>query len=147
MTEAHAQMILSSYQHWVKKSLIDIDPTKSLLEQLNEANVVILSHGTEPDPILNYGNKLALELWEMTLDQFIMTPSRLTAEPLEREQRAEFMKQVTEQGYVANYTGIRVSRTGRRFYIQQATVWNLYDEAGQYCGQAASFSNYERIPS
>jgi len=30
-----------------------------------EAPFVLISHGTEDDPILNYGNRVALWLWQM----------------------------------------------------------------------------------
>ncbi|GEN33660.1 hypothetical protein ADA01nite_11200 [Aneurinibacillus danicus] len=62
-----------------------------------------------------------------------------------REDRAKFMKSVSENGYVGNYTGIRISSTGRRFYIIQATVWNLTDENGTIRGQAAAFQKHRFI--
>lgn len=145
MNEIHAQRLLNSYKHWTGNELIAITSELPLLKQLDEAEIVILSHGTESDPILNYGNARALSLWEMSKEQFTNTPSRLTAEPMEREQRAEFLHNVTSNGYVSNYTGIRISATGRRFYIEEATVWNVIDEEGQYCGQAASFHTIQRI--
>ncbi|MDQ0062768.1 MEKHLA domain-containing protein [Paenibacillus harenae] len=52
---------------------------------------------------------------------------------------------VTAYGYVDDYTSIRISSTGRRFYIKQATVWNVIDEAGVYRGQAATFTEYSYI--
>lgn len=145
MLEKHAQLLIHSYTQWTGKKLINDTPDTPLLDQLNKAKCIILSHGTEDDPILNYGNKRAMQLWEMTEEQFISTPSRLTAEPLERSERARFMSEVTTNGYVADYTGVRISSSGRRFYIKQATVWNLIDESGKYCGQAATFSDYEYI--
>lgn len=145
MNEIHARRLLNSYKHWTGKELIPITSEVPLLKQLDEAETVILSHGVESDPILNYGNARALALWEMNKEQFNTTPSRLTAEPMEREQRAEFLHNVTSNGYVSNYTGIRISATGRKFYIEEATVWNVIDEQGQYCGQAAAFRTIQRI--
>lgn len=58
---------------------------------------------------------------------------------MEREQRAAFLAEVTANGYISNYRGIRISASGRRFYIKDAVVWNIVDETGQYCGQAATF--------
>ena len=49
-------------------------------KRLFQAPFVVVSHGTEVDPALNYGNRTALQLWEMTSEQFVVTPSRLTAE-------------------------------------------------------------------
>jgi hypothetical protein len=66
----------------------------------------------------------------------------LTAEAPEREERARLMAEVTARGYIDNYAGIRIARTGRRFRIQAATVWNILDESGQPAGQAATFSQW-----
>ncbi|EFM10554.1 MEKHLA domain protein [Paenibacillus curdlanolyticus YK9] len=76
---------------------------------------------------------------------FTSTPSRLTAEPMIREDRDRFLQLVAQQGYVDQYTGIRVSATGRRFYIRNTTVWNLIDAEGIYRGQAAAFAAYDDV--
>ena len=81
----------------------------------------------------------------MEWDSFTTTPSRRTAEPMERAERDRFFEAVTANGYVDNCTGIRISSTGRRFYIMNATVWNLVDDIGNYRGQAAAFSEYRYL--
>jgi len=45
-------------------------------------------------------------------------------------------------GPVDDYSGIRISQSGRRFRIEQAIVWNLIDAAGHLCGQAATFDTW-----
>ena len=79
----------------------------------------------------------------MSWDDFTRTPSRLTAEAPERDERARLMAQVTSQGFIANYAGIRVSRTGRRFRIHAATVWNILDSNELPAGQAATFDRWD----
>ncbi len=108
-----------------------------------EVPFVLVSHGTEADPILNYGNAAALALWEMSWEELTRTPSRLTAEAPNREERARLLAAVAECGFIDDYSGVRISKTGRRFRIAQATVWNLLDERGQDAGQAATFSRWE----
>jgi hypothetical protein len=49
------------------------------------------------------------------------------------------LERVTRDGYIDDYTGIRVTSSGRRFRIHQATVWNLLTPDGTRCGQAAMF--------
>lgn len=141
-SEAHARRIVDSYKRWTGQELIPLDEAGSCSEQLFQAPVVVLSHGTEADPVLNYGNEAALKLWEMDWEQFTRTPSRLTAEPMERSARQAFLQAVGERGYVDDYTGIRISRRGHRFYIVNAVVWNLLDEQGEPAGQAAAFREY-----
>lgn len=106
---------------------------------------VILAHGTEPDPVFFFGNRMALELFDMSAQDFIALPSRLSAEPLLREERARLLERVARDGFIDDYSGIRVSATGRRFRIEQAIVWNLIDEAGIAQGQAATFDRWIRL--
>ena len=109
---------------------------------LFHAPFVVVSHGTESEPILNYGNQAALDLWEMTWEQLMRTPSRRTAEPENREERARMLALAEEQGYFTGYRGIRVSMTGKRFLVADATVWNIVDQQRRRIGQAATFSRW-----
>lgn len=141
---AHAQTLARSLKHWTGRDLLpgNMSPGE-LSEKLFHAPFVQVSHGTQADPVLNYGNAAALALWEMSWPELTATPSRLTAEAPVREERARLLAAVTACGFIDDYSGIRISKTGRRFRIAQATVWNLLDEHGRPCGQAASFSHWE----
>jgi hypothetical protein len=114
----------------------------SLAEALYQAPFVVLSHGIEPDPIFNYANLTAQRLFEMTWAQMTSMPSRLSAEPVSREERARLLAAVSERGFIDDYCGVRVSSSGRRFLIEQATVWTLTDAQGRPAGQAATFANW-----
>lgn len=150
-TPAAAQQlrrILSSYQHWLGHELLPgaLQLSDSQLSRaVFNAPVTLLSHGNQADPVLNYGNAATLDLWGYSWDELTATPSRLTAEPMERSERQRFLEQVTAHGYVADYRGIRIGKSGRRFWIEQATVWNVLDERGETVGQAASFSAWTFI--
>ena len=96
--------------------------------------------------MLNYGNKVALALWEMTWEQFVRTPSSQTAEPVNQSERADLLRTVAERGYFDRYRGIRISATGRRFLVEEARVWNVIDAEGQRIGQAAAFSHWTMLP-
>jgi hypothetical protein len=110
---------------------------------LFEASFVVVSHGAEPDPILNYGNQVALDLWEVSWERFTTTPSRLTAEPDSRPERAHMLAQARNKGYYDGYTGVRISSMGRRFMVEQAVIWTVIDLAGSSVGQAATFSSWK----
>lgn len=60
-------------------------------QALFDAPSVVVSHQTQADPVLCYGNKRALALWEMDLPTLTSTPSRLTAEPVERAERQRLL--------------------------------------------------------
>jgi MEKHLA domain len=141
---SHTQCLVRSYKKWTGRDLLpgDLSP-RELSAKLFDAPFVVVSHGTQADPILNYGNRAALALWEISWDEFTRTPSRLTAEPAEREERAKVMEAVTLQGFFDRYSGIRISKSRRRFEISRATIWNLISESGQLQGQAATFSEWK----
>jgi hypothetical protein len=143
---AQTQLMLNSYRHWIK---VDLIPRVGSLEEQSravfEAPFVLVAHGTQADPLLCYANRRALDLWEMDVETLLRTESRATAEPVHRDERARMLNRTTRDGYVDDYSGIRISRTGRRFRIKEAIVWNLIDEAENYRGQAASFTQWEPI--
>jgi len=114
-------------------------------EALFHVPFVVVSHGIEPEPILNYGNRAALELWEMTWDQLVRTPSHQTAEPENREERARMLAMAAGQGFFVGYRGIRTSSTGKRFLVTDATVWNVLDGERRLVGQAATFSKWTSV--
>lgn len=140
----HAKILLRSFRRWTGRDLLTPGPTSTdTARKLFTAPFVVVSHGTEDDPVFNYGNAMALKLFELGWEEFTSMPSRKSAEAVNRSQRAEILKQVTEKGYCAGYAGIRISASGRRFKIKDAILWNLLDSNGQYCGQAACFDQWE----
>lgn len=142
----HIDMLRRSLRALSGRDLIadDMSP-EDAAERIYRAPFVVLSHDTAPDPILTYANRCALDLFEVSWDQLVRMPSRLTAEAPDREERARLLRMVAAQGYIDNYAGVRVSRTGRRFCIEAAMVWNLRDGAGRYQGQAATFARWRRL--
>lgn len=137
------QLLLNSYRHWLKNELVDRtgDPLHQA-RALFTARFVVVSHHRESEPILNYGNQVALDLWEMPWEQFVKTPSRLTAEIVNQSERDRMLQRAKLDGYFDNYTGVRISSTGRRFTIEQAVIWNVIDSTGSPVGQAATFSQW-----
>ena len=145
-TEQHVARLLRSFRRWTGRDLLTGDGSpRELAKYLFHAPFVVISHGTEGDPIFNYANRAALELWEMPWDEFTRTPSRLTAEPADRTTRAALLTQVTAKGFIDGYRGVRVSKTGRRFLIERAIVWNVLDERDDHCGQAATFDSWSHL--
>ena len=138
--------LLDSHALWLKQELIDrIEDIEAQSKRLFLAPFVVASHLDSADPILNYGNRQALDLWETTWEEFTAMPSRLTAEPVVREERERMLRRVTAQGFINDYKGVRISRTGRRFLVLHATVWNVLDEGGTRLGQAVAFSDWRPL--
>lgn len=138
-----AALILDSFRRLLGRDLITpaADPVATA-QRLWEAPVVVLSHDGSADPVLTYGNRTALDLWQTDWAALTAMPSRLTAEPMHREERARFLARTAAEGVVEGYEGVRISATGRRFRIEDAVIWTLAHPDGRPAGQAASFARW-----
>lgn len=137
---AHARLLIDSFARLTGSPLPALSAgSDSPARQLFLSPMAVVSHDTRPDPVFNYANLAALGAFEMSWDEFTRLPSRRSVEPDASARRQALMRQVTEQGYVSDYSGMRISSSGRRFLISGATIWNLIDDAGVYRGQAAIF--------
>lgn len=131
------QLIADSYERLLGRPLVA--PFADGILALWQAPLAIVAHGTERDPCFFFGNLAALSAFEFPLEDFIGLPSRLSAEAPERAARQDLLDRVARHGFIEDYRGIRVTRTGRRFEICDAVVWNLVDTSGDCHGQAACF--------
>lgn len=125
----------------VDHKLSDKDRYRSLFE----APFCVVSHNAGHDPVFNYGNKVALELFEMKWVDFINMPSRLSAEQQIREEREHLLARVTEYGFIEDYKGVRISSSGKRFLVEDSIVWNMIDVNGTYRGQAAVIYKWSKL--
>ena len=135
-------MFVSSFKLLTGKNIlasgIDID---NISREIFFAPFAVMSHGTETDPVFNYANQCALDLFEITWENFIKLPSRYSAEADLQGERDRILQQVAESGYADDYSGVRISNKGRRFQVKNATVWNMIDQ-GRCYGQAALIRNW-----
>ena len=141
----HARLLLDSYRRLIGRELVPAGDPARRAKALYEADFVVVSHDTAPDPVFNYANLAAQRLFETSWETFITLPSRLSAGPVHRDERRRLLDEVSRRGYIDNYAGIRVAQSGRQFRIEAATVWNLADDGGKYAGQAAMFSVWHFI--
>jgi hypothetical protein len=102
----------------------------------------LLAHDAGPDPVFVYANTTAQKCFEYGWEEFVGLPSRLSAEPDAQGDREAFVRSVTAHGYAAGYRGLRIAGSGRRFWIEDVTMWNLIDTDGTYHGQAAVFRSW-----
>ncbi|MDQ6733075.1 MAG: MEKHLA domain-containing protein, partial [Nitrospirota bacterium] len=101
------QFLLTSYHCWTGRELIErVGSVTQQAQALFSAPFVVVSHGGQADPILNYGNRAALDIWEMTWEDLCRTPSRLTAEPTDQVERARMLAEAEARGYISDYRGV-----------------------------------------
>ena len=116
-------------------------------QELFAAAEVVLAHdgadpSLDPGPRLIYANRTALRLWRRPWAEMVGMPSRLTAEPQQRQARSQALGQARLSGGLRGYAGIRVDSQGRRFQLSGARIWSLLRADGAVCGQAAAFENW-----
>ena len=140
---AHTQRLLNSHRRWVGRELIARDGSaEEQSRALYEAPFVVVSDGLEESPIFNYGNLTAQKLFETDWANFTRIPSRQSAEVVHQAERERLRDEVTQNGFIDNYRGIRISTSGKRFWIEQAIVWVVVDEAQTPIGKAATFGTW-----
>jgi hypothetical protein len=113
---------------------------------------VVVSHTAAAEPVFNYGNAAALALFGYDFATFTALPSSASApQGAQAERAAALAAALGSSGCARGYSGVRVTRTGRRFTIEGATLWTLRtlsgpgtelgESGGKVLGQAATFSS------
>jgi PAS domain S-box-containing protein len=106
-----------------------------------QAPFAVLAHDGAADPRFIYANRAAQACFGYTQEEMVGLPSRLSAEMPERAERQRLLDAVARDGFTRGYRGLRIAKDGRRFWIEQAVVWQL-DRDGVIVGQAATFSEW-----
>ena len=135
-------LLSNSYKLLTGRDLEVSASNTDLAKTLYYSEKVILAHDGTENPCFTYANVTAQRLWEIPWNDFIGMPSKYSAEADERSQRQKLLNKVSEQGFIDDYQGIRISKSGKRFFIQGVTVWNLLKD-NQKCGQAAAFNKWQ----
>ena len=136
-------LLKDSYARVVGKQLVGVGQGAGWL--YSEAPFALLAHNTEADPCFIYANKTAQSCFEYSWEEFLQLRSRFSAEAPDRLERQRQLEEVARTGYVSGYRGIRVARSGRRFWIENGVIWQLVDAQGRFHGQAAVFDTWRPV--
>lgn len=154
--EKFLELLGESYKKFTNKKLIDIENSNSIIAahsnipnlidklDINDSKINECFDITA-DPIFIYGNQAALNLWELSFEEFVCFPSRNTADADQQNLRNALLQEVLDKGFIENYSGIRVSKSGKKFIIENATVFQVYDLNGRNIAQAVVFTNWKYI--
>jgi hypothetical protein len=134
------RLLTHSFKRVTGKPLVDAWQGSAWL--YNDAPFAVLAHNAAADPVFVYANKTAQACFEYGWDEFVTIPSRLSAEAPNRDERQRLLDAVARDGFISDYRGMRVAKSGRRFWIEGGTVWELIDDAGLRHGQAAIFTSW-----
>ena len=137
-------LLAGSYSRLVGAPLVPAEQDKQHAPHwlYQEAPYCVLAHNSDPDPIFVYGNQAAQTCFEYTWDELTSLRSRLTAEEPNREERQRLLDLVQRHGFATGYRGLRIAKSGRRFWIEDVTVWQLIDRHAVLHGQAAIYRQW-----
>ncbi len=140
-----AALVLDSFERVVGRPLVPagLEGGEAVRWLYEDAPFCVLAHDAAEDPRFIYANRAAQRCFEYPWAEFAGLPSRLSAEAPNREERRAFLEAVMRDGFIAGYQGLRVSRSGRRFFIKDATVWQLTDWRGVLHGQGALVPSWQ----
>ncbi|WP_080425767.1 MEKHLA domain-containing protein [Burkholderia ubonensis] len=124
----------------LSQTMQDTEAARWLYE---DASFCVVAHNTDEDPRFIYANKAAQHCFEYSWTEMTALRSRLSAEHPNRREREQLLEAVRTQGFARGYRGLRVAKSGRQFWIENVTVWNLVDRDGIYRGQAATYRQWK----
>ena len=136
-------LLTDSYARLVGAPLVP--PGKDADWLYRDAPFVVVAHGTDRDPKFIYANQAAQTCFEYSWQEFMTLPSRLSAEASDRAERQKLLDEVTRNGFLSGYRGLRVAKSGRRFIMKDGVVWELVDRASLRHGQAATFLSWRDV--
>lgn len=124
-------------------------PQGALQEVLSNNRFVLISHGTQKDPIYNFGNTACLEAFVRTWQELCRIPSRESVVTRSQDDalRIELMNNVTNNGFVEGATGIRVTGDGRLIRLVDAVVSPEWDCHHTFKDVDGSFSIHFSLDS
>jgi hypothetical protein len=132
------RLVVESHRAVVGVPLVPAPPDAAWLYA--RAPFALLAHDGGADPRFIYANRTAQACFEYPWDAIVGLPSRLSAEAPERAARQRLLDAVARDGFATGYRGVRIARSGRRFWIEDGVVWQLRRPDGSVAGQAAVFA-------
>lgn len=139
-----ASLITRTYGERLGERLLpsELEPKAAARWLYEEAPFCMLVHNTASDPRFVYANCAAQTCFEFAWDEMTCLSSRLSAEAPNQAERQGLIEAVTRAGFATGYRGLRMAKSGRRFWIEDVTMWQLTDAAGTVRGQAAAYNHW-----
>lgn len=133
--QRQAARLVRSYAHFTGEILVPPGSEAEVAARLFEHPALVLS--LADGPTYNYANRTAMTAFERDWHQITNMVGDESAEPHLRKERTERLREALLQGCVRNYAGVRISAHGKRFLLEDGTLFAVLDESGATCGVAA----------
>lgn len=130
-------LLIASHRRFFGESLVPSyidDPVAACRWLYEEAPFAVLAHNNDADPTFVYGNLAAQRRFGYTWEELTNLRSRYSAELPDRDERQALLDRVARDGHAKNYRGVRIAKSGERFMIEDAALWQLIDADGKIHG-------------
>lgn len=132
--------VSDSLEQYYGKSLYDELSVSGPGAIHNNERYVVISHGTQDDPVYNYGNKAGLLFFGYPEHEFVQLPSRYSAPSgALRQDRSQIVQHVLDHGWTIIDEAIRQNKARESFRVRRILYFNVNDDDGKRIGQAATF--------
>ena len=139
---ARATEVLDSFRRLLGRDLVDRSGDAAEdARRLFDLPLAVLAHDTAPRPLLDWANLAAARAFDATPAALLGRPSADTAPADAVGDREKLFETLDREGVVTGYWGVRVSLAGRRFVIDDVTVFKVTDALGRPAGHAAVIGN------
>ncbi len=141
---AFAGLIAHTYLKLVGTSLLPegLDPDAAARWMYQDAPFCLLVHNTAADPRFIYANRAAQACFGFTWAEMTQLASRQSAEAPDQADRDRLIEAVRRAGFATGYRGLRIAKSGRRFWIENVTMWQVAEPGGRVCAEAAVYSQW-----
>ena len=137
-------LLTRTYRERLRNELVPsgLDPAAAARWLYEQAPFCLLVHNVAADPRFVYANRIAQVCFGYGWHEITCLPSRQSAAPSDQAERQRLIEAVTRKGFATGYRGLRTARSGRRFWIEDVTMWQLVDTSGTLRGQAAAYGHW-----
>ncbi|GMH45725.1 hypothetical protein BSKO_13688 [Bryopsis sp. KO-2023] len=141
-----ADLIIANYRRIFNRPLVDENDSLTSRELLWNVEGIIYAHNffAADPPVYIYGNKVGLQAFEASWDEFLGSESTATTNSSADAQQDRFalLKKAGEDGFVDIAEVTRISLKGREVYLRNGPLFTLEDKSGKKVGQAVYMKDW-----
>lgn len=134
------ELLVGSFRRVVGRDLLEKNRGPEWL--YGDAPFAVVAHNSEAEPLFVYANATAQRRFGYSWSEFTRLKAKLATGQVKSCEQAQLLDAIDRKGFVTNYRGLQVMKSGGRFRTEDATVWQLKDRHGVSQGQAAMFSKW-----
>lgn len=136
-SEIAEQMLLLNkrFEESFNDTLVPFLDAQDLAIKLHHAPYPLFAYDGNDNPKYTYMNLAAQRLFKVEQHEVKHLHVTETTEELLRKNLLNFIQEVKSKKRYLSYSGLRITKNGERFRLENAYLWVIYDDHKQYIGQ------------